>query len=76
MTNKETRRAAARSKSKKIHGNVKAKAVQVEATDTWTTGAGCSGSISKVSPQTQSEELQEKTTFIVLPKEHKIDEFE
>ena len=68
MTNKETRRAAASSKSKKIHGNEKAEAVLVEATDTWMTGAECSGSSSKVSPQTESEELQEKTTFIVLQK--------
>ena len=68
MTNKETWKAAARSKSKKIHGNEKAEAMQVEATDTWTTGAGSSGSSSKVSPQTQSEEKLEKTVFIVIQK--------
>ena len=46
--------------------NEKAEAVQTEATNTWTTGAECSGSSSKVSPQTRSEELQDKTTFVVL----------
>ena len=64
MTNKETQKAAAKGKNKQIHGNEKAEALQVEATDTWTTGAGCSGS-SKVSPQPQSEE---KLKFVVIQK--------
>ena len=51
-----------------MHGIEKAEAVQVEATDTWKTGAGCGGSSSKVSPQTQSEEKLEKTIFIVIQK--------
>ena len=46
----------------------KAEAKQIDATDTWTTGAGCSGSSSKVSPQTQSEGKLGKTEFIVLQK--------
>ena len=67
-TVKDNRKAAARSKSKEMHGIDKAEAVQVEATDTWKTGAECSGSSNKVSPQTQSEEKLEKTKFIVLQK--------
>ena len=51
-----------------MHGIGKAEALQVEATDTWKTGVGCSGSSSKVSPQTQSEEMLGKTKFIVLQK--------
>ena len=67
-SNKENRRAAASSKNKKNHGNEKAEAAPDEATDTWTTGADCSGSRSKVSPQTRSEVSQDKTTFDVLQK--------
>ena len=65
--NKENGRAAASIKGKTTQSNEKAEAVQIEATDTWRTGAECSGS-SKVSPQTRSEELQDKTTFILLQK--------
>ena len=68
MTDKEDQDAAARSKSKKRRGNEKAEAVQTEATNTWTTGTGCSGSSSKVSPQTQSDGKLDKTVFIVIQK--------
>ena len=51
-----------------MHEIGKAEAVQVETTDTWMTGAECSGSSNKVSPQTQSEEKLRKTKFIVLQK--------
>ena len=67
-TNEENRKAEAKSKSKKMHGIEKAEAKHTDVTDTWTTDAGCSGSSSKVSPQTQSEEKLEKTKFIVLQK--------
>ena len=67
-TNNENGRAAASIKGKTTQSNEKAEAVQIEATDTWVTGAECSGSSSKVSPQTRGEELQDKTTFIVLQK--------
>ena len=65
---RKKRSAAAGIESKMSQSDGKAEAVQNEATNTWTTGAECSGSSSKVSPQTRSEELQDKTTLIVLQK--------
>ena len=44
-----------------MHEMEKAEAKQIDATDTWMTGSECSGSSSKVSPQTQSEEKLGKT---------------
>ena len=65
---KKKRSAAASIEGKMTQKSEKAEAKQTEATNTWTTGAECRGSSSKVSPQTRSGELQDKTTFIVLQK--------
>ena len=56
-----------------MHEIEKAEAKQIDVTDTWMTGAECSGSSSKVSPQTQSEEKLGKTKFNRTAKEHEFE---
>ena len=63
-TNKGTHRAAARDKNKKNQDDDGAEAVQDGGVETWKAKGGSSSS--KNSPQTQKEEMTEKTTFIVL----------
>ena len=63
----DTRNAAACDENERKRENEEAEAVQDEAADTWKAGTGSSSS-SKNSPQNQKEEMQDKTTFIVLQK--------
>ena len=67
MTIKGTRKAEACDKNKKNHGNDESEVVPDEAMDKWKAKGGSSSS-SINSPQTQTEEMHEKTTFIVLQK--------
>ena len=67
MTIKGTRKAATCDKNKKNHENDAAETVQNEDMEAWTAKAGNSSN-SKISPQTQEEEMLGKTKFIVLQK--------